>query len=101
MLNKGTVLPVSRWNYKEDQTQQHLGPMRRVFTPRLVSGWMISPSRRWMKAAWRWRRSKGSTKNGKRRQKAEAQIEELRTENAELKTQLAELEIPVQKLAGE
>ena len=31
VLNKVLALPVSRWNYKEDKTQQHLGPMAQDF----------------------------------------------------------------------
>ncbi|HLP78061.1 MAG TPA: tail fiber domain-containing protein, partial [Candidatus Paceibacterota bacterium] len=31
VLNKVAALPVSRWNYKDDQSQQHLGPMAQDF----------------------------------------------------------------------
>jgi hypothetical protein len=31
VLAKVAALPVSRWNYKEDKTQEHIGPMAQDF----------------------------------------------------------------------
>jgi hypothetical protein len=58
VLDKVAGLPVTRWTFKEMPGQKHLGSMAQDFHAafRLGAGKPASPP--WMKAAWRWRRSR-------------------------------------------
>ena len=38
VLSKVAALPLSRWNYKEDKSQQHLGPMAQDFYAAFATG---------------------------------------------------------------
>ncbi len=58
ILQKVAGLPLSRWNYKEDQTSEHIGPMAQDF----YAAFNVGPDDKHiavvMKAAWRWRPSR-------------------------------------------
>jgi len=58
VLDKVTTLPITRWNYKDLNDGQHLGPMHRTFTPPSASAAVTKRSRR----LTRWRGAGGHSR---------------------------------------
>jgi hypothetical protein len=100
ILEKVAALPVSRWNYKQDKSGQHLGPMAQDF----YAAFNVGPDDKHIAtvdeegvalAAIQGLNEKVETRS----EKSEARIEKLEAENAELKQQLAELKALLNQLA--
>jgi len=99
ILDQVAWLPVSRWNYKEDKTQTHIGPMAQDF----YAAFDVGPDDKHIAtvdeggvalAAIQGLNEKVEV--GSR--KSERQIEELKVENAELKQQNDSLEKRLENL---
>ena len=86
VLEKVASLPVSRWNYKEDKSQQHVGPMAQDF----YAAFQVGPDDKHITTVDEGGVALAAIQG--LNQKLEARSQALAAENAELKARLEKLE---------
>jgi hypothetical protein len=89
VLDQVAALPITKWNYKEDASTEHIGPMAQDF----YAAFKVGPDDKHITTVDESGVALAAI------QALNVKLEEQKTENAELKQQLAELSALVQKLA--
>ena len=88
MLDKVATLPISRWNYKQDASSEHVGPMAQDF----YAAFSVGPDDKHITTIDESGVALAAI------QGLNQKLEETRAENADLKQELAELKQLVQTL---